>query len=231
MQVNQFNLRFMLRNVCGRYPKIFYATYGLKSTNRKLLVNKNTQLLIEGFPRSANTFAVLTFKYANPDINIAHHLHIPSQVFQAIKWQIPTLILIRNPKDAVASWVLRNPGLSVDLALKSYASFYKLIQPYNSKYIVAKFEDVIANYFQIIEQVNAKFGSSFIAITPTTEQKQEIFTQIRELTIRSNGFDCILKSSRPSTEKNTLKELIFKDMEQKHKDSLVMAETVYNNFI
>lgn len=231
MQINQFNLRLKLRNLCGRYPAMFNATYGLKYSNRKLLVNRNTQLLIEGFPRSANTFAVLAFEYANKNVKLAHHLHIPSQVFQAVKWRIPTLILIRNPKDAVTSWVLRNPSLSIDLAFKNYILFYRLIQPYTSKCVLAKFEDVITDYSKVIQQVNSKFRTKFIPFTPTNNQKQEIFAQIQKITIRSYGSDCILRSSRPSAEKNTLKQRVFQDIEQIHGDVLVAAEKAYQNFV
>jgi hypothetical protein len=43
-------------------------------------------------------------------------------VIRAARWQIPTLVLIRRPKDAVLSFAIRDP-ISVDQALKYYLSF------------------------------------------------------------------------------------------------------------
>jgi hypothetical protein len=47
---------------------------------------------------------------------IAHHLHAPAQVIRAARWRILTLVLMRRPRDAVLSLVIRDP-VSVDQAL------------------------------------------------------------------------------------------------------------------
>jgi hypothetical protein len=53
---------------------------------------------------------------------IAHHLHVPAQVVRTTQWQIPTLVLIRVPRDAVRSSAIRDP-ISFDQALRYYVSF------------------------------------------------------------------------------------------------------------
>jgi hypothetical protein len=47
---------------------------------------------------------------------IAHHLHAPAQVIRAARWWILTPVLMRRPRDAVLSLVIRDPA-SVDQAL------------------------------------------------------------------------------------------------------------------
>ena len=59
-----YNLRFAFRNLLGRYPALFFYIYGIRPRNRRQLVREKTQLVIEGFLRSANTFAVEAFKFA-----------------------------------------------------------------------------------------------------------------------------------------------------------------------
>jgi hypothetical protein len=49
---------------------------------------------------------------------IAHHLHVPAQVVRAARWQIPSLVLIRRPRDAVLSFAIWDP-ISVDQALST----------------------------------------------------------------------------------------------------------------
>jgi hypothetical protein len=58
-------------------------------------VSRTTQLVIEGYPRLGNTFAVVAFLQAQKeDVRIAHHLHAPAQVIRAARWRIPTIVLI-----------------------------------------------------------------------------------------------------------------------------------------
>jgi len=47
---------------------------------------------------------------------IAHHLYASAQVIRAARWRILTLVLMRRPRDAVLSLVIRDPA-SVDQAL------------------------------------------------------------------------------------------------------------------
>jgi hypothetical protein len=47
---------------------------------------------------------------------IAPHLHAPAQVIRVARRRILTLVLMRRPRDAVLSLVIRDPA-SVDLAL------------------------------------------------------------------------------------------------------------------
>ena len=68
----------------NNYSRIFPAYIRLRdlvlgSDQKRMLYSKETELVIEGFPRSANTFAVLAFDYAQPDdVKLAHQLHAPS---------------------------------------------------------------------------------------------------------------------------------------------------------
>ena len=70
-------------------------------------VTPDKLVVIEGFPRSGNSFARRAFIMAQDETfdvtRIAHHLHVPAQVIRAARWRIPTLVLIRRPKDAVLS--------------------------------------------------------------------------------------------------------------------------------
>jgi len=56
--MGRYSLKIFVRNLLGEYPSLFYSLYGLKHSNRQRFTNSNTQIVIEGFPRSGNTFAV-----------------------------------------------------------------------------------------------------------------------------------------------------------------------------
>ena len=119
-----------LQILAGGHPAVFFNLYRLLRPRQDLsrAVTPDKLVVIEGFPRSGNSFARRAFIMAqgeNFDVaRIAHHLHVPAQVIRAARWRIPTLVLLRRPKDAVLSLVIRDP-ISVDQALRYYISFYE----------------------------------------------------------------------------------------------------------
>lgn len=80
-------LRRRVRKIIGKYPTIFYSTYGILNRRiNRMSVKPNTELVIIGFPRSANTYSVLAFEcMQSAKVNIAHHVHVPAQVLRGIK--------------------------------------------------------------------------------------------------------------------------------------------------
>jgi hypothetical protein len=55
------DIREQVRRYVGEHPFLFFNFYGLRPRYLDLLVDRTTQLVIEGFPRSGNTFAVVAF--------------------------------------------------------------------------------------------------------------------------------------------------------------------------
>src|SRR5215211_1127431 len=132
----------------GRHP--FYNFYRLRPSYRDLLVDRRTQIVIEGFPRSGNTFAVVAFQQAQREsVRVAHHLHMPAQVVLAAQWGILTLLLARKPTDAALSWVIRQPGVLIRQALKHYISFYEKAAEYRDALVVGLFEEVTRDYGRV----------------------------------------------------------------------------------
>jgi hypothetical protein len=89
LKYKRIGISFPLRIFFGKYPLLFYFLYGLVSKNRMLSVNRNTQLVIERFPKSANTFAVVSLQNAQSvKLQLAHHMHVPeleeSQYYQLL---------------------------------------------------------------------------------------------------------------------------------------------------
>lgn len=95
----------------------------------------NTELVIEGFPRSGNTFAGAAFTVVQGrPVTLGRHMHRPAQVIAAARRGLPTLVFIRRPSDAVLSLVIRHPHISIAKALNDYIRFYTAIMPYSHAY-------------------------------------------------------------------------------------------------
>jgi hypothetical protein len=150
------------------------------------IVDRQTELVIEGFPRSANTFAVVAFQLAQETpVRIAHHLHAPCQLIAGARRGVPSLALIRGPEEAIISEVLRKPGITVKEAMKGYVRFYLPLEPYRERLTVGRFSEVTADFGSVIERINERFGTSFRPFKHTEQSVKECFDLIDERTRRS----------------------------------------------
>jgi hypothetical protein len=226
------SMKFAARNFFGRYPAVFFPLYNIRRKNRSEAVSRITQLVIEGFPRSANTWTVLAFEYAQPvSVKIAHHLHVPAQIIKAIKLQIPSLVLIRKPRDAVASLLVQSPEIPAWLALRAYVSFYTKLIPYRTGYVVGAFEDVIHHLDKVISTVNSRFLTKFVPPILTNRDIKILFEQIDEANRNAYGGK-ETHVARPSSARESAKYFALSRLEMRtHRHIIEDAETVYQEFV
>ncbi len=199
---------------------------------RERIVNADTDIVIEGFPRSANTFAVFAFRFAQPQpVKIAHHLHAAVQVLGAIHYGIPAIVLIRHPKDAITSLTLRNPETSISTAFDDYFVFYRALLG-KSGFVVAKFEDVVSDFGAVISRVNERFGTSFVPFSSTSEDTQNIFEAIetRHTKLTNSRSVNELMVARPSEAKKQAKGQIQKILGTTYANALREAEDLWREF-
>jgi len=225
--------REQVRRYVGEHPFLFFNFYKVRPRYRHLLVDRRTQLVIEGFPRSGNTFAVVAFEQAqHKPVRIAHHLHMPAQVMRAARWRIPTLVLIRKPTDAVLSWVIREPRISICEALKHYVSFYEKVAEYRSALVVGFFEEVTQDYGAVLERVNEKFGTRFSPFDHSKDNVEGVFSHIEERHRASRGgWLDEERIARPSAVKASMKDPLKKELQAPHiKDLAARAEAIYKDF-
>lgn len=160
-----------------------------------------TRICIEGFPRSANTFAGRLFYFANK-VPIGHHTHSISNVKLALRYGIPVLILIRNPIDAIASACIYRKR-SIDEEVSSWISFYQYVERVKDRVVLADFELVISNFNSIIESVNSKFGTDFYLVEDLEAAEEQVFEDMREYAARlGRGVD---KIPMPTAEREQTK--------------------------
>src|SRR5688500_9849861 len=135
------SFRYRARTLIGRNPWLFFPVYRLDGRRRPLMVNRDTELVIEGFPRSGNSFVVLGFEAAQGrKVRVAHHQHAPSQIKRGVSMKIPVCVLIRRPMDAVRSLSVMFPGVSFELGLSTYRDFYEDIYGLRESFVIATFE-------------------------------------------------------------------------------------------
>ena len=156
--------------------------FPLVAANRRFLrrvVRRGTAVCIEGFPRSANSYAFLAFRRWNPGVRVGHHLHSPVQVKRAVSLGVPCAVLIRPPLDVVASVLVMDRGrISDTAAYRSYLQFYTRALPFRERVVVAPFAEVTRDPAAMVERINASFGTSFAAEPMTAAASRELMTRM-----------------------------------------------------
>jgi hypothetical protein len=144
------------------------------------VISRDTEFVIDGYTRSASTFAVYALQLSQPrPVRLAHHLHAPAQLIQAARNGVPALAVIREPQGAILSQLVREPGVALRDALVAYARFYERLLPYRDKFVVADFEQVAKDFGVVIRDVNARFGTGFAEFAPTEPNVRLCFELIR----------------------------------------------------
>ena len=145
------------------------------------LTTEETDLVIEGFPRSANSFMLRAFALLNPTARVAHHVHVPMQIIKAVALDIPAILLIRDPLNALSSLLIVDRRLSLPLAIRSYINFYERVHTALGHVVIAPFDRVIDAPHCIIQAVNDKFGTGFHARPLTDDDIATIFGRLRNI--------------------------------------------------
>ena len=145
------------------------------------VIADNTELVIEGYMRSANTYAVHAFQFAQRrPVRLAHHLHAPAQLIEAARRGLPALVLIRDPEGTILSQVQWEPGVSMAAALSSYRRFYRTLEPYADRFVVGSFADVTGDFGGVVRRLNARFGTDFEAFEATDRNERLCFELMQE---------------------------------------------------
>jgi hypothetical protein len=199
--------RWELRTIAGQYPAASRALVRRSGVR----VGADTDIVIDGFARAGNTFAVTAFLQAQPapwELRVAHHVHTPAQLIMGARRGIPTIALIRDPEDAVLSLVIRLPQLTLRQAIRSYIRFYRPLSPYRGRLVVADFGEVVQDFGAVIRRVNERFGTDFTEYKHTPSSVRRSMEAIDESDRSSFGGGEILERSRarPTPSKEGLKD-------------------------
>src|SRR6266571_2862096 len=88
--------RHILRTRISQYPALYMPFARRKYPGPSPeVVSSEAEFVIDGYTRSACTFAVYAFQLAQDrPVRMAHHLHAPAQLIAAARMEIPALVVI-----------------------------------------------------------------------------------------------------------------------------------------
>lgn len=156
-------------------------------------MSADSSITIEGFPRSGNSFARSAFRFAeDKEHSIATHVHSHAQVIRSVQLGVPTMVLVRAPKDACLSlaalyYQIHDRGMSDKLLaeakiflmnnLYSYRRFYENVLRVSDGVIIADFNLVTKDYGEVIRRVNCRYHTNFPLYESSEANKEQVFKE------------------------------------------------------
>jgi len=145
------------------------------------VLRDDTELLIEGFTRSAVTFATIAFQLAQRrPVRVAHTLHSVGHVLMAAQRGVPSLVTIREPDETALSAVVREPYLTLGGVLAAYTRFYAGIQAVGDRIVVGRFDSIVHDLGSVTRAVNERFGTSFDEFVQTEDNVRRCYEIIED---------------------------------------------------
>ena len=154
-------MRFVLARALQSQHRVYPLFALLVPARSPLLVRQDTELVIEGAPRSANTFLLAAFELLNPNRRTAHHLHNPCQVLRAARFGVPCIVVVRDPMDAAASTLVWSADRRPREVVQDWLTFYERALPYADSFVVADFEVATTAPGKVLAAANHRFGTCF----------------------------------------------------------------------
>lgn len=227
------NIKFVYRISQVVFPPFFYLLY-YSNKKKYALVKEDTDLLIDGFPRSANTFAYVFIELTQPVKKLAHHVHLPVQYYRSIKFKSPAVLLIRNPVDAAVSMFIRRPTYFPYFIFLYYYLFHKKISKIKNAILIVKFEDVISDPNLIIRKLRSKGYSGFDEVELTQNLMEKIIKRVDELDM-INQNDSEIKNhtvARPTEYRKIISEKIREELSSKRYNRIsIKCNFIYNSIL
>jgi hypothetical protein len=163
----------------GDHPLFLPVILAMTPQRLSRTLTASTELVVEGFPRCGNTFAVAAIALAQPrEIVISSHVHVPAQVKLAVARHVPTLVVIRDPLDAVASLLVAAPHVRPAAALREFEHHYMELLPWRYGVVVATFEELTADMGVVVDAINARFQTSFTRFEHTADNVAQAFQSV-----------------------------------------------------
>jgi hypothetical protein len=209
----------------------------VRPEKRATLARRDTAIVIDGFLRSGNTFSIAAFEVANGRTpHVGRHLHGAPHILRAVRMGLPTVVLIRSPREAVSSYLIRRPTLTPQDALVEYLDFYETSWKVRDGFVVGLFEQVVADFGAVLETVNARFGTHFVPYRPTPEAVQAAMVRVEELNrLECKGQVVETHVGRPSASRDRRKAEIAALMtapgSPELRELLERAEAIHSDYV
>ncbi len=163
----------------GDHPLFLPVVLRLTPLGTSRALTDDTDLVVEGFPRSGNTWTVTAIRLAQGrEVVIRSHVHVPAQVIAAVRRGLPTMVLVRSPATNAASSVVAVPHLDVERALRDWIDYHRRLLPHRDGFVAVDFATAVGRLSEAVDRVNERFGTAFSAIEDSPEFRKAVIDRM-----------------------------------------------------
>ncbi|WP_157621436.1 hypothetical protein [Salisaeta longa] len=135
------------------YPQVRSFQKALGQIHSQAFCTSDTDLCIEGYPACANSYLYFVFKEcANQSLDVGHHTHSVANVKRSLYYGIPSVVVFRDPEDAIPSYLSRFDKDPREAVLR-YVRFYQYICTVADQVLLASFEEVTSHVDRVVHRV------------------------------------------------------------------------------
>lgn len=229
-------LKSYLKQIISTNIILYYLWFKIVRKRKGLDISffqLDTDVYIDGYPRSGNTFLIHLVKGLFPNLKLAHHLHLVAPIKIALLLDLPVFILIRNPMDCISSkylkyFTMRGLDVNIDIEEKllnqfiiDYITYYKYVKNNLNRIKIIKFDQLINSPKKIINIIKVELDID------KNIDNEDITHNINSYTGATNTFG----SSRPNPQKEKYKSIVKEHICASDKSSTIneLYESIINN--
>lgn len=171
-------------------------------------ITDTTNLVVEGFPRSGNTFTVVALRHVYGDrVSIASHVHHPGQIKEAVHRGLPCVLVVRPPIETLASYLIAGPHGRPRQVLKEYRYYHREVARLADDVVVATFDQVTTDLPAVVERVARRWSLPLEPFVLTAADTEAIFERISQEHRRHHPNSQVeMAAGRPSQQRADLNE-------------------------
>ena len=220
LKINKLKLRYLLSEY-----ELVYQNLSIAGKNSQLVTPRH-KLVLDGFPRSGNSYLEALVK-SHMDLDhqvVGHHTHALAQFKKAKRLGIYCVCIIRNPLKVISSNVeMYAYSVQPELILELYRRFHEKLLSLNISAV--KFDDVLGNEALFLDRISNATG---VAI----RNRKINYDLIKEYQIslsknRTGKYANYIHKSEANRKRRVLLE---NSIYQEHKAEINNAFNIYERF-
>jgi hypothetical protein len=196
-------------------------------------LTESTDLVIEGFPRSGNTFTTFAIQDASRyELTIASHVHQPSQIKLALGLGIPTVLVIRDPLSALASHLVYDQRFSTSSVIGEYCSYHRQLVPYAERLFICEFDEVTSDISSVIDRINCRYS---LQIPPFDDEPSNVKRILNLIDWRHRlihpSLDPVQSVASPQSDRRELNEQMRRELlDPRNAAQMAFAQELFEFF-
>jgi len=197
-------MRRFIRNSSLLYP--VYVRYVLRNSDANFPC-ASTGLHLTGFPRSANTYCMNIVNEAFPALSVSTHIHTTASLKLALKYSVPTIVLVRDPVSTCCSMLLKRHVIpsarKVESLLRDYIEYHTFVLKHCDEFRILSFRDVVSSPEYIVRSVG-----EFLAIEINDDQVSSKAEAGQALVESKEASKAEEGSSLPNAKRKEMRKLV-----------------------